>query len=120
MDDQDKTYNTIRRIPLDEMEKKIDIRNFNSFLPPVIAIGDFIADTATYYRRDFEIERWRKKLLNDNGWTLEDLSIALEKRAITNLISDYNSKNKIPPELLNRVKEFFPNARFSQARLDLE
>lgn len=60
------------------------------------------------------------KCLEKNGWTFEEFVLETEKRNILEAIEQYNKDCSFPLELVERAKEFFPNARFTQARIDLE
>lgn len=118
--DEHKTFDKLRRTPLSEMAKIIDIHNFKSLLPPSIAWGDYTFDSTMYFKRELELHKWRLGLLTEHGWTFEDYMLEGEKNAIRQLITDYNSKNTIPGDLLERIKSVFPDAKFTPARLEAE
>jgi hypothetical protein len=114
------TYRTLRRIPLDEMEALVEINNFKSSVPPVYRLGGGSHDSSTYYRRDLEIQNWRNKLLEKNGWTFDEFVIELEKRAILVQVAEFNRENHIPYEIMDRAKQYFPNVKFVHAKVELE
>ncbi len=121
MKTENDTYKVLKRIPLDEMESLVDINNFKSNVPPVYRLGTGSAyDSSTWYRRDLEIEAWRNKILEKNGWTFEDFVIELEKRAIVLQVAEFNKENQIPYEIMDRARQYFPNVKFVHAKVEIE
>ncbi|HEY6435460.1 MAG TPA: hypothetical protein VIY47_02640 [Ignavibacteriaceae bacterium] len=118
--DESKTFDKLRRIPLEDMNKIVDINNFRAKVAPSVVWGDFSFDSSSYFKRELELHKWRLSLLADNGWTFEDFMVENEKNAIKLMISDYNAKNSIPNDLLDRIRMVFPNAKFSSAKLEIE
>ena len=118
--DQDDTYRKLVRIPLNEMEALLDIKNFTPMGAPVFSWNDSTYEVGTYWKRELDLHRWRVQQLDSNGWTFEDFFKEVEKRNIQNLVNDFNARNSVPPGLLARIQEFFPNARLEPAKLELE
>jgi len=111
---EEKTFNKLRRTPFEEMETHLDsVPKY----PPVFNLSGQIFET-----RKHEIVRLYQKIkiLEKHGWTLEDYVLEIEKRNILYAIDQYNKDNSFPQELVDRAKEFFPNARFTQAKIELE
>ena len=117
--DEDATYRKLTRIPLDQMEALLDISNFKALGAPTRTWGEYTYEAGLYWKRDLELHRWRVKTMEQNGWTFEEFFVEIEKRNIQNLVNDYNEKNSVPPDLLARIKEFYPNARLVPAKLEL-
>ena len=121
---QDDTFKKLKQTPLDEMAKLYDefINSSASAgnIPPIYQISTFALERKTYYP---EILRHRAKLefVKSHGWELEDLCLALEKRAIIEQVEIYNRETcKFSQEVLDRATFFFPNAKFIQAKIELE
>lgn len=120
MKDENDTYKVLRRIPLEEIEALVDINNFKSTVPPVYRLGTGAHDSSSWYRRDLEIQAWRNKILEKNGWSFEDFVVALERRAIVLQVAEFNKENQIPYEIMDRAREYFPNVKFTHAKVELE
>jgi hypothetical protein len=118
--DSEKTFNVLKRISLDEMEDLIDIRNFTPTVSPCMKIGEMAFDTSLYYRRDLEIQQWREKLLGQNGWDFEGFVKETERKALLAIISRFNASVEIPQNLIDRARQYFPNAKFIHAKVELE
>jgi len=114
------TYKTLRRIPLEEMEALVEVKNFKPTVPPVYRLGGAGHDASEYYRRDLDIQTWRNKLLEKNGWTFEDFVVELERRAIVLQVAEFNRENQIPYEIMDRARQYFPNVKFVHAKVELE
>lgn len=114
------TYKTLRRIPLAEIEEKIDIKNFKPSVPPVYKLGVSTFDSSSFYRRDLEIQQWRNKILEQHGWTFEDFVTEVERKAIVDQIAEFNKENQIPYEIMDRARQYFPNVKFVHAKVELE
>ncbi|HEY6437746.1 MAG TPA: hypothetical protein VIY47_14240 [Ignavibacteriaceae bacterium] len=105
----------MKRIPFEDMEKKL--KNEIQFSPPVFNLGNSIFESK---KHELVVHYQRIKLLEKYGWDLESFVLEIEKRNIVNAINQFNESNGFPEDLVDRAKEFFPNARFTQARIELE
>ena len=115
---ESKTFDRLRRTPLHEMSELIDIKNFQSVLSPSFTWGDYTFDSSSYIKRELEYHRWRIALLEEHGWSFEDFMIESERDALLRMIHDYNSKNAVPTQILDRIRMVFPDATFTPARLE--
>ncbi len=115
MDEQDKTFNVLRRTLFEDMDEII--ANSISKHPPIYNLGGSVFES-----RKHEIVRHyeRIKVLEKHGWDLESFVLESEKRNIVKAIDEYNKENAFPLELVERAREFFPNAKFTQAKIELE
>lgn len=118
--DQSKTFDRLRRLPIEEMSELIDVKNFQLKVSPQVTWGDYTFDSSIYFRKELELHKWRLDLLAEHGWTFEDFMLASEKVAIRRLIDDYNERHSEPSELIDRIRMAFPNAKFYPARLEEE
>jgi hypothetical protein len=114
MEDVDKTYNVLKRIPWEEMDEHL--RN----LPRHTAVYNFSGNVFESRKNELVRHYERIKLLEENGWSFETFVLEAERRNIIEAINEYNKENAFPLELVERAKEFFPNARFTQAKIELE
>lgn len=113
---QQKTFDKLRQLPVDEMLEKLEgVRK----PPPVIWTGAVGQPRNNYYA-DIQYHLERVKLLEDHGWKYEDFFLELEKRSILELIKEFNDNTQFPQELIDRAKRFYPNAKFTQASIELE
>ena len=111
---EERTFNRLRRTPFEEMEDHLNgIRQF----PPLYTLGNEVFES-----RKPEIVRHyeRIKLLEKHGWSFEEYVLEIERRNILSAIDTFNKNDAFPQELVDRAKEFFPNARFTQAKIELE
>lgn len=119
MDETD-TFKRLRRIPHDEMAKKIDIKNFKAPVSSAYKLGQLVVESSQFYNRELTIHFWRIKTFEENGWTFEDFMLESEKKAILEQVAEFNKENQIPQELIDRARTFFPNVKFVHAHVELE
>lgn len=114
MEEQDKTFRRLRRTPYEEMEEHL--KNIPT-VPPMFHLGG-----SSFETRKSEIVRHYEQIrvLGKHGWEFEEYVLESEKRNIIKAIDLFNKDNIFPLELVQRAKEFFPDARFTQAKIDLE
>lgn len=112
--DENDTFRILRRKPYDEVVQLLESLPKSS---PVFHLG-----TAVFESKKHELVRFYEKIrcLEKNGWSFEEFVLESEKRQILSAIDEYNKNNTFPLELVERAKEFFPNARFIQASIELE
>lgn len=112
--DEEQTYNRLRRIPYEDMGEHLENLPKHT---PLFSLGN-----QTFESRKHEIVRHYEqvRLLTKYGWDFEEYVLETEKRNIIAAINQFNQDNNFPIELVNRAKEFFPNARFTQAKIELE
>lgn len=111
---EDDTYRILRRTPFDDLQQHLDAIPRSS---PLIALGG-----TAFESRKHELVRHYERIacLEKQGWTLEEFVLESEKRNIVFAIDQYNKDNSFPIELVERAREFFPNAKFTQAKIELE
>ena len=109
-----KTFNRLRRIPFEKMEEHL--KNVPR-QTPLFSLGGQVFESRKHELvRHYELIR----MLEKYGWNFEDYVLEIEKRNIMEAIDQYNRECSFPQELVMRAKEFFPNARFTQAKIELE
>ena len=116
MSTEEQTFDKLRQLPIDKM---LDMLGDIEKPSPIYSLGHSAHPRTDYYS-DIQFHLERIKLLEDHGWKYEDFLLALEKRSILEQIKDFNDNNQFPSELVNRAKRFFPNAKFTQASIELE
>ena len=114
------TFNKLKRTPYYEVREKIDISNFKASIAPVYRLGSLVVESTKFYNRELSIHYWRIKTLEENGWTFEEFILEGERLAIIDQIAEFNHENKIPQEIIDRAKVFFPDAKFVHAHVELE
>jgi len=113
-----KTFNRLRRIPFEKMEEHLNNIPKHS---PVYNLGREVFESVFEGRKHELVRHYEQiKVLEKYGWNLEDYVLELEKRNIMDAINQYNRDGTFPQELVERAKKFFPNARFTQAKIELE
>jgi hypothetical protein len=112
--DEQRTFNTLRRTPFEDMEGYLN--NVPQYPPVYTLNGQVFESRKKEIVRHFE----RIKLLEKHGWSFEEYILEIEKRNIVAAVDLYNKDNSFPMDLVNRAKEFFPNAKFTQAKIELE
>ncbi len=112
--DENDTYRVLRRTPFENL---LDLLDNLPKTPPLYMLGD-----TAFNSKKHELVRHYEKLqcLERNGWSFEEFVLESEKRNIMSAIDQYNKDNSFPMELVERAKEFFPNAKFIQAKIELE
>lgn len=111
---EDDTYRILKRTPFEDLQEQLDSLPKS---PPIYNLNG-----VTFETRKHELVRHYEKIkcLETHGWSFEEFVLESEKRAIMFAIGQYNLENKFPLELVERAKEFFPNAKFTQAKIELE
>lgn len=118
MDKQDETFRILRRIPYEEMDEYLASLVTNTAMAsPVYSFGNSMLLTK---KHELVQHYERLKCLQKHGWTLEEFVLESEKRIILTAIYQFNQESIFPTELVDRAKEFFPNAKFVQAKIELE
>lgn len=113
---QAKTFNKLKQPPL---EKMLDMLCEIKRPPPVYSLGSVTHSRDDYYS-EIQYHLERVMLLEQHGWKYDEFSLALEKRSILAQIKEFNNNTEFPMELINRAKKFFPNAKFTEASIELE
>jgi hypothetical protein len=116
--DEEETFKTLKRIPYDEMMKKWD--EYAVPIPPVFKIGAICFERQIHYpQTTFLYEK--TKVMEENGWTLEDFAYESEKRAVKMYIDEINKQlSSTSPEIMDHARKFFPNLEFIPASIKLE
>lgn len=114
--DEEKTFNRLRRNSLDEMIKLIsEVKK----PPPVFNFGNTVFERADFYPEvAFYFENIA--LLNKHGWSVEDFYTEIERKAVLDMVREYNDSIGFPEQIIERAKRLFPNAKFTQAKIELE
>ena len=113
---EEKTFRKLKQTPFEEMDEHL-MQAQKATHPPVFQLGPGVFES-----RKHELVRHYQKLncLADHGWTIEEFVLEAEKRNIMAAIEQFNKDNTFPMDLVTRAKEFFPNAKFIQASIELE
>jgi hypothetical protein len=63
----------------------------------------------------------KMKVLEEYGWTLEDLAYESEKRAVQVAIDTMNAElSKVDQSVIDHARKFFPNLRITPPKIELE
>jgi hypothetical protein len=111
---EDDTFRVLKRVPFEDLQQHLDA------IPKTPPIFNFGATGFESKKHELVRHYERIKCLEKHGWSFEEFVLESEKRSIVEAIDQYNKDCGFPIELVERAKEFFPNARFTQARIDLE
>lgn len=119
---EDDTYRRLVRIPFDEMYERVkDIMDHDpTKISPVYKLGNVVVERTKFYHPLVVRHYAYIKELEKGNWTIEEFSIECEKKAIIDQVKEYNSSVEFPAEIIERAKEFFPNLKFTPAKLELE
>jgi hypothetical protein len=119
---EEKTFRHLKRIPYDEMTKKI--RDFNNDsmgkVPHMYRLGNFAVERTTYYDPTIVRHHGLVRLLEIGGWTLDEYAHEMEKQAVIQQVKEFNENLEFPTEIIERAKQFFPDIKFTEAKLELE
>lgn len=114
---EEKTFRKLKQTPFEDMGPLM-MQAVRSFHAPMISFPNGSVFESKKHELVYHYQRL--KCLEENGWTLEEFVLEAEKRNIVKAIEQYNLDNAFPMELVERAKEFFPNARFTPAKIELE
>lgn len=119
---EDDTARRLRRISFDEMYEQVkDIMSHDpTKISPVYKLGTVVVERTRFYHPLVVRHYAFTQVLEAGHWTLEEFCVECEKRAIIEQVKEYNESLEFPQEIIDRAKEFFPNVRFTPARLELE
>jgi len=119
---EEKTFRHLKRIPFDEMGQKV--RDFNNDsmnrMSPIYKLGNVVIESKVYYDPMIVRHYGLIRLLDIGGWTLEEYAHEMEKQAVVQQVKEFNESLEFPTEIIERAKQFFPNVKFTEAKLELE
>ncbi len=119
---EEKTFRHLKRIPYDEMHKKI--REFYNDganqMSPMYRLGHTVVEGKKYYDPIIVRHYGLIKVLEISGWTLDEYAYEMEKQAVIQQVKEFNENLEFPIEIVERAKQFFPNIKFIEAKLELE
>jgi len=119
---EEDTYNHLKRISFSQMETRIaeafDDTKIN--LPPLYKFGDTVLKRDDFYSPMLYKHYALMKALETGGWTLDDYTYESEKQAALRQVAEFNKNLECPQELMDRIKKFFPNAKFTEAKLEIK
>lgn len=119
---EDDTARRLRRISFDEMYQRVkDIMdNDPTKISPIYKLGSVVVERTTFYHPLVVRHYAFIKVLEAGFWTLEEFFVECEKKAIIEQVKEFNESLEFPQEIINRAKEFFPDIKFTPAKLELE
>lgn len=116
---EDQTFNTLKRTPFKEMMGILE-NSGSRPAPPIFNIGDnMLSTSSSQYRILMKLHSY-KTLLEDNGWEFEDFMKEIEKDTLLKNIDAFNSSIQFPTDLISHAKKFFPDIKFTPARIEFE
>lgn len=116
MSNEQQTFDKLRQTPFEDVLLLLDNIPKHQQL---YGVGGNIIELRKYYSElTYMIDI--VNFLKLHGWELTDFQAELEKDSIKRLIADFNKNISFPGEILDRVKVFFPNAKLTQASIELE
>jgi hypothetical protein len=116
MDDSD-TFKRLKRIPLQDMIQLYEAAQHS--LSPLYTVAQTTFETYARRLRSLEVHRMRNKILEDGGWTVDELFAAIEKEAIIDEVAKLNASIELPKDIIDRAKAIFPDMVFHQARIEI-
>lgn len=129
---EEKTFKKLKQLPYEDMLEIYYQEIEKKPVPPVVNLGlnstvdpNTFEKLGTLYTKDYRPPSLVRldtqlRILKENGWELEDFMLEVEKRAIIHEVNVHNNNIRFPEELLQRAKHFFPNMKFTEAKLELE
>ncbi len=112
---------TFRRLKRNSIEDMIKLyQGVKLPYQPVVSFGAGNFEPSTFRPNQIVLHQLKMKLLEENGWTFEEFIMAMEKRAITEDIREFNRCIQFPTDLLDRARQFYPNMKFTEAKVELE
>lgn len=111
-----KTFDRLRRCSFTEIKEIIEKARVPT---PMYNFGDTVYQRAPFNEKlvaHLELIR----LCDKHGWDLADLYLELEREAVTTAVSVYNNSIRFPDGIIERAKMVFPNAKFTEAKIELE
>lgn len=115
---EESTFNRLRRIPLDELIGRLrEVRS--TALPPCPFSG---AQHSAKSKLNIDVSTFTKRVqvIEESGWTVEELDRELERQHILDWVDEFNQNITIPAEVLDSARRHFPNVKFIPARIELE
>lgn len=128
---ESKTFRALKRNSIEDMielyqdarvpySPDVYVGSGSSYGGHVVGVGNITINTSDLRPRELILHHIRIKLLEENGWTFDEFIMAIEKRAIVYEVKMHNNSIQFPSELLNRARQFFPNLKYTEAKLELE
>lgn len=119
---EEDTFRKLVRIPFDEMyERVINLLDNNTTgISPVYKLGSVMVDRNAFYHPLVVRHYAYIKELESGNWTIDEFTIECEKYAIKQQVQIYNESIEFPVELIDRARQFYPNIKFTPAKLELE
>lgn len=115
---EDKTFDKLRRVPLHEM--LVILRESKSPVArPVLQLGGTVIEQSSLYMQLMRNYNWIQ-ILKENGWDYHEFLLEVEKDTLKNHIDTYNDSIEFPEGLIEHAKEFFPNIKFTPAKIEFE
>lgn len=119
---EDDTFRVLVRVPFDEMYKRVEeaFKDGNKIISPVYKLGPLVVERKTYYNPMVVRHYTLLNVLEAGHWTFDDFVIECEKKAIVEQVREYNENIAFPNEIIDHARQFFPNLKFTPAKLELE
>lgn len=117
---EEDTFKTLKRTPLPEMFELMENRQKEGYPYPMQSLGNSMAVEVP--RSYLSMNRYvaNARLLKEHGWEVEDYMTEMERKTVLEYIRTFNSAIVFPPEILEHAREYFPNLKFTQAKIELE
>lgn len=115
---EESTFNRLRRIPLDELIERL--KAVRSTALPLCPFNGAQHSAKSRLQIDVSIFTKRIQVIEESGWTVEELDRELEKQHILDWVTEFNQNITIPNEVMDSARRHFPNVKFIPARIELE
>jgi hypothetical protein len=122
MTTEDDTFRALVKLPFDEVYQKVEeaFKDSNQGISPVYKLGAVVVERRTYYNPMIVRHYTLMKVLEESHRTFDEFALACEKKAIIEQVKEYNDNLEFPQEIIDRARQFFPDLKFTPAKLDLE
>ena len=115
---EEETFKRLRRIPLDELIERL--REVKPFVLPPDPFNGPRHSPKNRLQIDVSTFTKRVQVIEDAGWTVEDLDRELEKQFVLDWVNEFNQNITVPQEVLDSARRYFPHVKFIPARIELE
>ena len=116
---EENTFNRLRRVSLEELVERL--QNIpRSHFPPCPFTGPQNTPKNRLMNMDVLALVRRVQVIEESGWTVEELDRELEKNMVIDWVTEFNTSITIPQQILDSARRYFPNVRFIPAKIELE
>jgi len=116
---EENTFNVLKRTPYHEMMTILQNQPSPIVPRPVIHINGIMIEQSSFYIQMMRNHHFIM-ILEENGWGYEEFLEEMEKVTIMNHIHAYNDSIEFPSGIIDHARKYFPNIKFTPAKIELE